>query len=156
MYRARILDQLWNKSSKLGFTIKECIHLTANICEDLTEDVFKASFRLTKLRKFAFLDHKALPAEDEEEINAIINESEEDFDPDVPLPVPFECEFCDFTTRNAELASEHHDCHPSPGIIKLHVSGINMNGNAEEFVDLFREHTTVHQHHLIPNKVTTN
>ena len=27
-----------------------------------------------------------------------------------------------------------------------------MNGNAEEFGDLFREHTKVHQHHLMPNK----
>ena len=27
-----------------------------------------------------------------------------------------------------------------------------MNGNAEEFGNLFREHTTVHQHHLMPNK----
>ena len=152
IYRAHILDQLWNKSSKLGFSIKECIHLTAKICEDLTEDVFKASFRLTKLKKFAFLEPQPLSNDDEEEINAIINEAEEDFDPDIPLQVPFECEFCDFTTRNAELAADHRDGHPTEGTIKLHVGGINMNGNAEEFGDLFREHTTVHQHHLLPNK----
>ena len=44
------------------------------------------------------------------------------------------------------------DPHVKEGTIKLHVGGINMNGNAEEFGDLFREHTTVHQHHLMPNK----
>ena len=44
------------------------------------------------------------------------------------------------------------DPHVKEGTIKLHVGGINMNGNAEEFGDLFREHTKVHQHHLMPNK----
>jgi len=151
-YRNRILDQLWNKSSKLGFSLKECIQLTAQICQDLSEDVLRASFRLTKLKKFAFLESQALSDDDESELNEISNEVEEDFDPNIPLRVPFECEFCDFMTKNAESASEHRQCHPSVGTVKLHVGGINMNGNAEEFADLFRKHTTVHEHHLISYK----
>ena len=94
------MDQLWQKSTKLGYTIKECIALTAQICEDLSEDVFKASFRLTKLDKFNFLECEKLSADDEEELNDINREAEEEFNPDEPLMVPFECEFCDFTTRN--------------------------------------------------------
>ena len=151
-YRAHILDQLWNKSSKLGFSIKECIQLTTKICEDISEDVFKASFRLTKLKKFEFLEHKAISDEDEEEINLINRESEEEFNPDEPLQVPFECEFCEFTTQNSVLAAEHQDCHPSSATIKLNVGGINMKGITEDFGDLFREHTTVHQYGLVPNK----
>ena len=152
-YRAHVLDQLWNKSPKLGFSIKECIQLTTKICEELSEDVFRASFRLTKLRKFEFLEHQTLCRDDEEEINDINKETEEDFNPDNQLQIPFECEFCDFTTQNPVQAAEHADCHPSPETTKLHVRGINMNGDAEEFGDLFREHTRVHEYNLVPNKV---
>ena len=49
--------------------------------------------------------------EDEQEINNIINEEIEEFDPNEALRIPFECEHCDFTTTNAILAAQHSDSH---------------------------------------------
>ena len=51
-----------------------------------------------------------------------------------------------------KLSKVPRDPHVKEGTIKLHIGGIGKNGDAEEFGNMFREHTTVHQHHLMPNK----
>ena len=49
--------------------------------------------------------------DDEQEINNIINEEIEEFNPNEALRIPFECEHCDFVTTDATLAAEHADSH---------------------------------------------
>ena len=38
-YRKRVLEQLWEKSDKLGFNLKECIQLTASIIQNEIRNV---------------------------------------------------------------------------------------------------------------------
>ena len=49
--------------------------------------------------------------EERDEINEILNEEIEEFDPNEPMRVPFECEHCDFSTTDAVAAASHAESH---------------------------------------------
>ena len=107
-YSRKLLSQLWDNSSRTGVSIKECVQKVARIIQhEITDGVFRASFRLTNLKKFEFLQSTELPTEAEEELEAIRQEEIEEFDPYEPLRAPFECESCSFFTTDSIMAAEH-------------------------------------------------